>query len=206
MLSTLSMHSCTNHATLPTSSHCIEFFKLDMGRPAKRNFMSLVLSHENNKCSSSSIIVYSVLSIYFMYSYACMHVSCNSTSRNVSGLTPTAVFALATPKSPIDRGWRWQLQLILYCNLFCFLVLLSDTHQGRVWNQITQPELVAKPWQRRESNPRPLDVVGSFRDLHQPRCLYTAVTLVCRHGCVKLSSVHSLIGPQLGHSATLQYS
>jgi hypothetical protein len=31
-----------------------------------------------------------------------------------------------------------------------FFVLLSDTHQGRVWNQITQPELVAKSWQRRD--------------------------------------------------------
>jgi GMP synthase-like glutamine amidotransferase len=30
---------------------------------------------------------------------------CSSSSgRKVSGLTPTAVFALATPKSPIDRG------------------------------------------------------------------------------------------------------
>jgi hypothetical protein len=50
-----SMHSCTNHATLPTSSHCINSLKLDTGRPAKRKIMSLVLSHENNKCSSSSI-------------------------------------------------------------------------------------------------------------------------------------------------------
>jgi hypothetical protein len=62
-------------------------------------------------------------------------------SRKVSGLTPTAVFALATPKSPIDRGGRWQLQFYLYCKFFYFFVLLSDTHQGRVWNQTTQPEL-----------------------------------------------------------------
>jgi hypothetical protein len=34
---------------------------------------------------------------------------------------------------------------------YYFFVFLSDTHQGRVWNQTTQPELVAKPWQRRES-------------------------------------------------------
>jgi hypothetical protein len=34
------MHSCTNHATWPTSSHCIRFLKLDMGRPAKRNLVS----------------------------------------------------------------------------------------------------------------------------------------------------------------------
>jgi hypothetical protein len=33
----------------------------------------------------------------------------SSSSRKASGLTPTAVFALATPKSPIDRGGRWQL-------------------------------------------------------------------------------------------------
>jgi hypothetical protein len=43
---------------------------------------------------------------------------CSSSSRKASGLTPTAVFALATPKSPIDRGGRWQIQLYLYCNLF----------------------------------------------------------------------------------------
>jgi hypothetical protein len=36
-----------------------------------------------------------------------------------SGLTPTAVFALATPKSPIDRGGRWQLQFYFNCNFFC---------------------------------------------------------------------------------------
>jgi hypothetical protein len=43
-------------------------------------------------------------------------------SRKVSGLTQTAVFALATPKSPIDRGGRWQLQFYLYCNfVFTFL-------------------------------------------------------------------------------------
>jgi hypothetical protein len=70
------------------------------------------------------------------------------------------VFALATPKSPTDRGGRWQLQHNLYCNRFYFSVLLSDIHQGRMWNQTTQPELVAKPWQRRELNPRPLGVVG----------------------------------------------
>jgi hypothetical protein len=87
--------------------------------------------------------------------------SCSS-SRKVSGLTPTAVFALATPKSPIDRGGRWQLQFCLLCNwFFYFSVILSDTHQGRVWNQTTQPELVTKPWQRQESNPRPLGVVGT---------------------------------------------
>jgi hypothetical protein len=53
----LPMHTCINHATLPTTSHCIKTLKLDMGRPAKRNLMSLVrmLSHENNKCSSASI-------------------------------------------------------------------------------------------------------------------------------------------------------
>jgi hypothetical protein len=54
---------------------------------------------------------------------------------------------------------------------FYFSVLLSDTHQGRVWNQTTQPGLVVKPCQRRELNPRPLGVVGKFRDLHQLRCL-----------------------------------
>jgi hypothetical protein len=31
-------------------------------------------------------------------------VGCSSSSRKASGLTPTAVFALATPKRPIDRG------------------------------------------------------------------------------------------------------
>jgi hypothetical protein len=99
--------------------------------------------------------------------------SCSNSSRKGSGLTPTAVFALATPKSPIGRGGRWQLQLYLYIAIFFFYfsVILSDTHQGRVWNQATQPELVAKPWQRRELNPRPLGVVGKFRDLHQPWCL-----------------------------------
>jgi hypothetical protein len=35
LLSTLSMHSCTNQATLPTSSHGIKSLKLDVGRPAK---------------------------------------------------------------------------------------------------------------------------------------------------------------------------
>jgi hypothetical protein len=35
-----------------------------------------------------------------------------SSSRTVLGLTPTEVFALATPKSPIDRGGRWQLQFV----------------------------------------------------------------------------------------------
>jgi hypothetical protein len=73
---------------------------------------------------------------------------CSSSSRKGLGLTPTTVFALATPKSPIDRGGRWQLQLYLYC-IFSRFVLLSDTHQGGEWNQTTQPELVAKPWQRR---------------------------------------------------------
>jgi hypothetical protein len=36
---------------------------------------------------------------------------CSSSSSKVSGFTPTAVFALATPKSPIDRGGRCPLQL-----------------------------------------------------------------------------------------------
>jgi hypothetical protein len=36
---------------------------------------------------------------------------CSSSSRTFSGLKPTAVFALATPKSPIDRGGKWQLHL-----------------------------------------------------------------------------------------------
>jgi hypothetical protein len=50
-----------------------------------------------------------------------VHKACgsSSSSRKVSGLKPTAMFALATPKSPIDRGGRWQLQFHLYCN--CFL-------------------------------------------------------------------------------------
>jgi hypothetical protein len=78
----------------------------------------------------------------------CVPFLCRSSSRNVSGPTPTAVFALATPKSPMDRGGNWQLHLFLYCKLFCFSVLLSGTHQGRAWNQTTQPELVTKPWQR----------------------------------------------------------
>jgi hypothetical protein len=30
--------------------------------------------------------------------------ACSSSSRKVSGLPPTAVFALANPKSPTDRG------------------------------------------------------------------------------------------------------
>jgi hypothetical protein len=34
--------------------------------------------------------------------------------------------------------------------LFSLSALHSDTQQGRVWNQTTQPELVAKTWQRRE--------------------------------------------------------
>jgi hypothetical protein len=47
--------------------------------------------------------------------------STSSSSRKVSGLTPTAVFALATPKNPIDRGaivncarhlWQKPLQLL----------------------------------------------------------------------------------------------
>jgi hypothetical protein len=54
--------------------------------------------------------------------------------------------------------------------LFYLFVQLSDTRQGRLWNQTTQPELVAKPWQRRELNPRPLVVLGKFRYLHKPRC------------------------------------
>jgi hypothetical protein len=45
---------------------------------------------------------------------------CSSSSRKVSGLTPTAVFALATPKSPIDRGGRWQLQLSLILHFLFF--------------------------------------------------------------------------------------
>jgi hypothetical protein len=48
------MHKPCNTAnilTLYQISHCI---KLNRGRPAKRNLMSLVLSHENNKRSSSS--------------------------------------------------------------------------------------------------------------------------------------------------------
>jgi hypothetical protein len=34
--------------------------------------------------------------------YFCITAVLRSSSRKVSGLTPTAVFALATPKSPID--------------------------------------------------------------------------------------------------------
>jgi hypothetical protein len=60
--------------------------------------------------------------------------------------TTTAVFALATPKSPIDLGGRWQLQFTYIAIFFYFSVILSDTHQGRVWNQTTQPELVAGLW------------------------------------------------------------
>jgi hypothetical protein len=52
------------------------------------------------------------------------------------------VFALATPKSSIDRGT--EMANAVYLNgIFCFSLLLSNTRQGRVWNQITQPELVA---------------------------------------------------------------
>jgi hypothetical protein len=42
----------------------------------------------------------------------------SSSSRKVSELTPTDVFALTTPKSPIDQGRIWQLQLNLFCKLF----------------------------------------------------------------------------------------
>jgi hypothetical protein len=82
-------------------------------------------------------------------------IRCRPVVAVVSGLTRTAVFALATPNSPIDRGGRWQLQHFIYTAFFYFSVLLSDTHQGRVWNQTTQPELVPKPWQRQELNPGP---------------------------------------------------
>jgi hypothetical protein len=50
---------------------------------------------------------------------SCMHVHLQPLKalrfwpgRKVSGLTPTEVFALATPKSPINRGGRWSLQLV----------------------------------------------------------------------------------------------
>jgi hypothetical protein len=45
--------------------------------------------------------------------------------RKVSGLTLTAVFALATPKSPIDRGGRWQLQLTLHFFTFPYYPLTT---------------------------------------------------------------------------------
>jgi hypothetical protein len=58
-----------------------------------------------------------------------MFLVCSSSSRKVLGLTPTAVFALATPKSPIDRGGRWQLQFLLILQFFFyFSVILSDTN------------------------------------------------------------------------------
>jgi hypothetical protein len=34
--------------------------------------------------------------------------------------------------------------IFTYIAFFFISVILSDTHQGRVWNQTTQPELVAK--------------------------------------------------------------
>jgi hypothetical protein len=51
-------------------------------------------------------------------------------------------------------------------------ILISDTHQGRVWNQTTQPELVAKPWQRREFVPAP------FAGYHAVCQFVTAVVLL----------------------------
>jgi hypothetical protein len=51
----------------------------------------------------------------------CFPFPCSrGSSRKVSGLTPAAVFALATPKSPIDRGGRKQLQFYLNCIFFTF--------------------------------------------------------------------------------------
>jgi hypothetical protein len=66
----------------------------------------------------------------------------SSSSRKVSGLTPTAVFALATPKSPIDRGGRWQLQLYLYCILFFTFIVqivpLAKQHWDRLHASVTR--------------------------------------------------------------------
>jgi hypothetical protein len=45
--------------------------------------------------------------------------------RNLLGFTLTAVFALATPKSPIDWGVRWQLRLYLY---YITLHLFNNTY------------------------------------------------------------------------------
>jgi hypothetical protein len=64
-----------------------------------------------------------------------------SSSRKVLGLTPTAVFALATPKSPIDRGGRWQLQLYLYCNLFFLLFRLC--HSDVLFSATRKPAIEA---------------------------------------------------------------
>jgi hypothetical protein len=72
------------------------------------------------------------------------------------------VLALATAQSPTDRGREMAITIHIYCGFILLSVFLSDTHQGRVWDQSTQPELVAKPLQRRELNPR-LAVVGKFR-------------------------------------------
>jgi hypothetical protein len=45
-----------------------QHLKLDMGRPAKLNLMSLVLSHENNKCSLSSFgATNSLLTVFRTY-------------------------------------------------------------------------------------------------------------------------------------------
>jgi hypothetical protein len=48
-----------------------------------------------------------------------MHVQtclCSSSSSRKVGLTPTAVFALATPKSPIDRGMCARVFLVQHCH------------------------------------------------------------------------------------------
>jgi hypothetical protein len=101
---------------------------------ASRTTIKLISSARFNPDHAAAIVVakYDSNSLWLLFnSYRQSSVVVVVGSRKVSGLTPTAVFALATPKSPIDRGGRWQLHCVYTAIFFYFSVLLSDTHQGR---------------------------------------------------------------------------
>jgi hypothetical protein len=77
---------------------------------------------------------------------------------DVSGLTPTEVFDLATSRSTIDRCREMAITILLVFAIpLLFLVAVRPTRA--VSNSTTQPETVARPWQRRELDPQPLDAV-----------------------------------------------
>jgi hypothetical protein len=62
----------------------------------------------------------------FLMSYSARAHRPPCSSRKVSGLTPTAVFALATPKSPSDWDGRWlcSLLLVLCSHIFSATMLV----------------------------------------------------------------------------------